>query len=180
MEIAFGLVVLALLALGLMRRKKETTVWKAEERYEESGQWIDKRPGERGAYGSLDDEMEANRQYIALQGKITALADLAQTFCFSHLENYASRSDTALKKHRDTCKSAASWLFEYAGMLQKERETRLEEDNPENTGLLADLRKKTLGHLYTDFPQLLELDLEKIRLLDHAAGIFARRILNSA
>lgn len=179
MEIAFGLIVLALLALGLMRRKKETKVWKAEERYEESGQWIDKRPGERGAYGSLDDEMEANRLYIAQQGKIAELAELAQNFCFSNLEKYSELSDAALKKHREICKSGARVLLEYANRLQKEPENPIAETDPENSGHGSTLRKQTLGYLYEHYPRLLELDLEKIRQLDHAAGVFSHRVLTS-
>jgi hypothetical protein len=176
MEIAFGLAVLALLAIGLMRRKKATNEWKAEERYEESGQWIDKRPGERGAYGSLDEEMEANRQYIARQGKVLELAELAQSFCFAGIAGYADLPETTLKKHRDFCKAEAFNLIEFAGLLTQET-TVPPATTPASHPLHESLKKKTLAYLYEQFPPLLELELDKIKILDQAAGQFAERIL---
>ncbi len=82
MEILFGLVVLALIIMGLRHRKKQDRKWLKEERYDESGAWIDKRAGERGTYGSRDREMEQERHLIRRSGNIEGLIHTIQTHCF--------------------------------------------------------------------------------------------------
>ncbi len=178
MEIAFGLLVLALIILGLRNRKKEKTAWVKEDRYDESGNWIDKRSsGERGTYGSLDEEMEANRQYIAKQGKISALAQIVQAFCFAQHADYPSLSDEQIKRHLVFCKSEALGLLEQIENLLNGRgisiaETALPADN-----LRTMLKKQVLNFSYEYFPKLLDVEIEQIKKFDLAAEHLANRVL---
>ncbi|MBC7777273.1 MAG: hypothetical protein H7246_17705 [Phycisphaerae bacterium] len=178
MEIAFGLLVLALIILGLRNRKKEKTAWVKEERYDESGQWIDKRSsGERGTYGSLDEEMEAKRRYIAKQSKISELAQIIQAFCFAQHPDFPSLSDEQIKRHLAFCKSEALGLFEQIEILTNGKEINIAETAFPADNLRTALKKQVLDFSFERFPKLLEAEIEQIKKFDLAAEYLASRIL---
>lgn len=178
MEILFGLLILALIVLGLRRRKKEDSAWRKEERYEESGAWIDKRPGERGAYGSLDEEMEANRRYIARQGRVSELAEQAQAFCFEHLPGFDVLDNAQLRQHLARCKSEIEALFQQAEEIaQGRRIAAVRQEAAANASQTA-LKKLLLDYCFEHFPALLDAEIEEIKTFDRAAEAAAMRLAN--
>ncbi len=176
MEIAFALIVLALIILGLRNRKKEKKTWIKEERYEESGDWIDKRSGERGTYGSLDDEMEANRQYIARQSKVSELAIAVQASCFAQQADYQNLTTDQLKRHLAFCKSELNGLLEQIEHLLKGRGLLIAESTLPPNELIRVLKKQVLDFSFERFPKLLDLEIEQIQRFDQAAEQVAGRI----
>jgi len=177
MEIAFGLLVLVLIVLGLRNRKKEKKEWVKEERYDESGAWIDKRTGERGTYGSLDEEMEANRQYIAKQGKISELALAIQTFCFAQHPDYPNLSEGQIKSHLAFCKSELAGLFDQIENLTKGRGIAVAEASFSADDLRKALKKQVLDFSFERFPKLLDLEIEQIQKFDLATELLAQKVL---
>ncbi|MFN0176650.1 MAG: hypothetical protein ACKVU0_18560 [Saprospiraceae bacterium] len=177
MEIAFGLLVLALIILGLRNRKKEKKEWIKEERYEESGAWIDKRYGERGTYGSLDEEMETNRRYIATQSKISALAMATQAFCFAQHPDFQTLSDEHIKRHLAFCKSEAVGLVEQIEQLTIGNGISSVEAPLLPNVLRTALKKHVLGLSYEHFPKLLDLEIEQIQKFDRAVEHLSKRVL---
>ena len=99
MGIAFGIIVLILIILAVWNRRKADKAWVKEERYEDSGAWIDKRAGERGTYGSLDEEMERERLYVSRQNRINELARIIRDFAFEHVDGFHLRSDAEIKTY---------------------------------------------------------------------------------
>jgi len=177
MEIAFGILVLALIILGLRNRKKEKKEWVKEERYEESGAWIDKRSGERGTYGSLDEEMEANRRYIAAQSKISALAMATQSFCFAQHPDLQNLSDDKIKRHLALCKSEAVGLFGQIEQLTKGKGISIVEAPLPHNEFRTALKKHVLGLSYEHFPKLLDLEIEQIQKFDLSVEHLSKRVL---
>ena len=177
MEIVFGLIVLALIILGLRNRKKEKKEWVKEERFEESGAWIDKRSGERGTYGSLDEEMEANRLFIAQKSKVNELTQAVQTFYFAQYPNFHSLSDAQIKGHLAFAKSEFSRLFEQINDLLKGGNITVASDDFQSGELRSALKKVILDFSWKRFPELLDLEIEKIRQFDLATEHVAQRLL---
>ncbi len=177
MKIAFGLLVLVLIILGLRNRKKEKKEWVKEERYDESGAWIDKRSGERGTYGSHDEEMEANRRYIAKQSKVSELARSVQSFCFAQYPDFQSLSDEKIKRHLAVCKAEASWLFNFAETLTGGKTPHIKEYALKDSPLHQTLKKLILDFSFNRFPKLLDLEIEQIKIFDLAAGQFSDKVL---
>ncbi len=177
MEIAIGLLVLALIILGLRNRKKEKKEWVKEERYEESGAWIDKRSGERGTYGSLDEEMETNRHYIAAQSKISALALATQAFCFAQHRDFQSLNDGQIKRHLAFCKSEAAGIFAHIESLTHGRGISIDEAPLAPNELRTALKKYVLSISYEHFPKLLDLEIEQIQKFDLAVEHVSKRVL---
>jgi hypothetical protein len=176
-ELFFGLAVLALLVIGLQRRKNEKKRWVEEERHDESGRWIDKRPGERGTFGSLDEEMESNRQYIARQAKTVELARLAQNFCFERLPDFHRLSEKGLKEHFSRCQSEASMLLLVAEkMAQGAPPGPVPASDGANDRAIL-LKKMVLSFLYAEYPRLLDAEIEQLKRLDLAAAHFAERVM---
>ena len=177
MEIAFALLVLALIILGLRNRKKEKKEWIKEERYDERGAWIDKRSGERGTYGSLDEEMEATRQYIARQSKVSELALAVQSFCFAQHDDFQNLSNEKKKKHLAFCKSEIAGLFEQGEELTNGRSVSLADTSFQPNALRSGLKKLVLDFSFDRFPKLLELEIEQIQQFDLAAEQMSNRVL---
>jgi hypothetical protein len=177
MEILFGLLVIVLVVLGLRNRKKSKKAWVKEERYEESGDWIDKRSGERGTYGSLDNEMEANRQYIALQRKINESLLAVQALFFAQYPDFQKFSDEKIKQHLAFCKSEILGLFEQAQLRSRGKQVILKPVELPESELLKALKKTLLDASYEHFPQLLDLEIEQIKQYDQATAQVANRIL---
>ncbi len=177
MEIAFGLLVLVLILLGLRNRKKEKKEWVREEHFEESGVWIDKRSGERGTYGSLDEEMEANRHFIANQGKISELALAVQSFCFAQHPDFQSLSDPKIKQHLRFCKSEIAGLFELAENMLKGQVAGVTAPDFVPNELNSALKKQVLNFVFERFPRLLDLEIELIQKFDLATAHVVSKIL---
>ncbi len=175
MEILFALLVLALVVLGLRNRKKQKKEWVKEERYEESGGWIDKRSGERGTYGALDEEMEANRHYIAKQSKISELALAVQGILFTQSRDFHRLSDQQVKSHLAFCKSEIGGLFEYIEQITNGRTVNIAETSFAPDVLRAALKKQVLDFSFERFPKLLDLEIEQIQKFDLAAEQVAER-----
>ncbi len=177
MEIVFAVLVLLLIIAGLRNRKKEKKEWVKEERYEESGDWLDKRSGERGTYGSLDEEMEANRLHIGLQSKINALAQQIQNTCFTQHPDFHTRSNEQVKKHLAFCKAEIRGLFEQMDALIQSRPINIAEKDLVPNDLRVVLKKQVLEFSFESFPKLLDLEIEQIRQFDTAAEMLAQKIL---
>lgn len=177
MEFLFAILVLALLVLGLRNRKKSKKEWVKEERYEESGAWIDKRSGERGTYGSLDEEMEANRLYIAKQGKISELALAAQAYCFEQIIDFQHFNDKQLKAHLAFCKSELNGLFETVEAFTKGAKIPIPERSVAPNESTQGLKKVLLDFSFERFPKLLDLEIEQIQQFDQLTAQAAQRIL---
>lgn len=177
MEIAFGILLLLLIILGLRNRKKEKKTWVESERFEESGDWIDKRSGERGTYGSLDDEMEANRKFIVRQGKISELSLAIQTTLFNQSADYQNFNDTQLKQHLAFCKSEFTGLFDLIDAWISGRSPLMAVSHFAPDPILDILKKQVLDFCFERYPKLLDLDIEQIKRFDEAAAQVAGKIL---
>lgn len=181
MQLIFSALVLVLLVWGLSRRKKEKKEWVKEERYEESGDWIDKRSGERGTYGSLDEEMESDRQYIARQGRISELALLVQQYCFGMLPGLVEAPDASKKVFFTYCKSEAEGFIGQTERIRKTGYAPVSKEAYAASGEQVNaLKKQVLQFCYERYPELLELQIEVIQLFDLATAAFCAKILIEA
>lgn len=178
MEIVFGLMVLALIILGLRNRKKRNKTWLKEERFEESGDWIDKRSGERGTYGSLDEEMDSNRLSIARQSKISGLVQEIQARCFTHYPEYSDLSEEQLKSHSASCKSTVAGLFDQIEKLLRGHDPVIEDNLLPQDALQTGLQKILLNYAYKHFPKLLDLEIGQIQRFDLLTQALASRMLS--
>jgi hypothetical protein len=171
MGIVFGLFLLAVLIAGLLHRRHENIKWQREERHEESGAWVDKRSGERGTYGSLDAEREAERHALSRQGRINDLALDIRNYAFEHIPDFHSRSDADIRNFTALARSEAVRLFSAAEALLNSQMPDAQ-DAAGNDPHAKALKKMLLDFSYEQFPQLLDLELDAIRLFDRfAAGI---------
>lgn len=177
MEILFGLIVLALIILGLRHRKKQDRKWVQEERYDESGAWIDKRAGERGTYGSRDREMEQERKRTSRSGKIEGLASLMQNHCFGQYPGLFSPGDASTKRWLVFNREKAAAFVDMIGRLLEGRTPEMPDLPAQNDAGRDALKKKILNHAYEQFPELLDLDLDVIKQFDRMAGQLADTML---
>lgn len=179
MGIIFGLAVLVLLFLGLWNRKKQDKKWVTEDRYDESGAWIDKRAGERGTYGSLDEEREKERQHLSRAGKTGDLLFLLQTYCMEHYPRFHTLSDEQIKKFLFFSKTQAKAFIEATGALL---EGQLPDDIQEgrNETHRMSLKKRILDFSYDHFPQLLDLELDAIKRFDRLCGQLSDAVIGLA
>jgi hypothetical protein len=164
MGIAFGILVLVLLILALWNRRKSDKAWIKEERYDESGVWIDKRAGERGTYGSLDAEMERERLYVSRINRINDLARLIRDFAFEHVEGFHLRSDAEIKNYLLFAKRQAEQCVLAAEQALQSPKPTVDSATPEEPA--AQLAKNIRAFLFQAYPELLGLDLDVLRALD--------------
>jgi hypothetical protein len=176
MEILFAVLVLALLIIGLLNRKKEKKEWLKEERFEESGDWLDKRSGERGTYGSLDEEMEANRAYIAKKGKVSELAQNIQGLLFAQSNDFQTLSDERIKQHLSFCKSEITVFFDQIEAWTSGKQSPTLSPEVPELALQPEIKKLVLDFVFERFPKLLDLEIEQIKQVDQSAGHLAHRI----
>jgi hypothetical protein len=167
MEIFIGLLLLALLAWGLRSRKKERTTWLKEERYEESGAWLDKRSGERGTFGSLDDEMEQERRSLRSQSNAKELSHLVRSYCLGAYPGFSSLADEPTQRCLGFIQKQAAAVV---GAIEKMLETGappppLSPPQADAPHCLA-LKKKVLDFSFDRFPKLLDLEIETIKKFD--------------
>jgi len=169
----FGFLILVLLTVALLHRRRQKKTWLREERHEESGAWIDKRAGERGTYGALDAEREAERHVLSRQGRINDLALDLRNYAFEHIPEFHTRSDADIRAFTAFARSEAGRVFTVAA-------TMLNDQLPDAPAAIGDeahaesLKKILLHFSYEQFPQLLDMELDAIRQFDRfAAGIAA-------
>lgn len=167
MGILFGLLVTALLAWGLWSRKKQRVSWTKEERYEESGAWLDKRAGERGTFGSLDAEMEQERGHLRLQADAAELSHLIRSYCFGEYSGLGSLDEKSTRKCLDLIKTQAATIIV---TIEKVLETSAVPDLPSQPSAdeqhTLTLKKKVLAFSFDRFPKLLDLEIETIQKFD--------------
>jgi LPXTG-motif cell wall-anchored protein len=158
--IIIGLLMIGLLGIGFYRRKKENQTWVAEERYEESGDWIDKRASERGTYGSLDREREAERNTAFQQGRINTLCQEVEVIL-----------DIQPGRLRDNQHHLKQWI----ALAEQLLKTQSIPPVPDKINLQypADAAKKLLlTRLYEWYPNLLSVEIEQLQHLDaHTAQL---------
>ena len=173
--ILFGTLILALLIVGLVRRKKSDRAWVQEERYEESGNWIDKRPGERGSRGSLDAEMANDRQQLVRQGRAVELAELLRLYAAENDSGFASLSEEQVKKFRTYTRHQAGQMIAAIELIQNGQAPAVA---PAAGEARQDaLKKQILDFAYRHYPALLELDIETLRAFDVVVGAWAEEVL---
>jgi hypothetical protein len=156
LTLLFGCLVIALLGIGWYRRRQEDRAWYQQERHEESGEWIDKRPGERGTYGSLDREREAERAAVFQAGRTRALAESMCRF----LQMSATPLPAAVLQK-------AGRMMQLAETLATAKMIAL----PPNVSILEEeqvhaLKKHVLDILYDYYPSILDADVQQIQYLD--------------
>lgn len=179
MEILFGLLILVLLAVALLNRRREKKTWLREERYDESGSWIDKRAGERGTYGSLDAEREAERHTLTRQGRINDLALDIRNFAFEHIPGFHERSTANIKAFTTEARDRANQLFSAIEALKTGQMPETQDAAPDDPRTQA-LKKYMLNFSYEHCPWLLDQDLEAIQQLDRYVAVIAQNLLAKA
>ncbi|MEZ4942773.1 MAG: hypothetical protein R3D58_18005 [Saprospiraceae bacterium] len=180
MSILFGLLVLILLAAGLYLQRRQRKTWIKDERYEESGDWLDKRSGERGTYGSLDARREQERKTLADQGRTHELARLLRDYFFEHYPGFARLNNDQLKAFTTAARNQASQLFQTAASLLDGQTVSPHETPDPEAEHIQPLKKIMLEFSYQAFPALLDLDLEQIKQLDRFAASCAVQLLENA
>lgn len=175
--ILFSLLVLALLIWGLRSQKKQKTEWIKEERYDESGAWLDKRTGERGTYGSLDEEMEQERQSQSKRLKINELTHAVRAYCFEEYPGFAALGDIQTRECLIFIKTQTAALV---AAIEKMAEGQ-ELPSLDYTATLETqgeaLKKRVLDFAFDNFPKLLDLEIEVIKKFDRMAGAMVGRIV---
>lgn len=177
MQILFALFVIALLAIGLYNRKKHKKEWVKEERKDESGDWIDKRAGERGTWGSLDEEMELARKNVARQSRINELTLLVRSFAFEQYPGFHTLSDDQIKKFSVFSRNLSSHIIPALEQIKDGREPEPAPETVSTGAYIPVLKKQILDFAYQNFPDLLNLDLEAIRKFDLLAGKWATSLI---
>lgn len=158
-----------LIYLGWRSRKQQDHRWIKEERYEESGDWLDKRASERGTYGSLDAERETDRQQLRREVKINQVAKIFE-------KNWATAGDEDGRNRKEIFKTTAKKFIELAEQTAAGI-TPDQPDKPENLPTpLQNLKKELLGFAYENYPALLDLEIETIKKFDRATGELARGV----
>jgi len=171
MGVLIGVLILVLLIAGLVSRKRSTKAWVKEERFEESGNWLDKRPGERGTWGSLDEEMSQERGQIVRQGRVVEMAEIIRQYAVETSPVFSGLSAEKLPAFRSHTRHQATQLV---NTVEKISKGQLPPVVPADTPLLhSTLQKKTLDFAYQVYPGLLDLDIETIRQFDQYIGFWA-------
>lgn len=168
MEILFAFVLLVLLLLGWRNYRKERSQWLREERYEESGNWLDKRAQERGTYGSLDQEMEEQRRNHRTQAARTELQEMVWMHLLDNSPTLPDAPQAQLIEVKSTLRAWASDVVNMTECLLHHQDQPPEKIAiPHSEALLA-LKKKVMDFLFDFYPALLGLEIEEIKTLDEA------------
>ena len=168
---------LVLVVAGLYYRNKQNKSWVAAERYEESGDWLDKRAGERGTYGSLDAEQEQSRQAITEEGRRIELARLTRDYFFAEDAAFTKLSDAQIKTYTTFARKEAGAFIEYIGGLLAQQPQDSPDQAPADHPAVAVLKKTALDFAYAQYPALLDLDIEVLKQLDVRAAGFANALI---
>ncbi len=177
MGITFGLLALILLLAGLYHRRRQRRSWLAEERYEERGDWLDKRSGERGTYGSLDAEREQERKFLVHRGRASELTRLLRAYCFDQYPGFNDLSDTQIKTFTTYVREQIAHQIQFTEALQN-NQTPAPPTVPDSENRHSQaLKKIILDFSYAQFPKLLDLDIALIQSLDQQAAGVAGQVL---
>jgi uncharacterized lipoprotein NlpE involved in copper resistance len=165
LPIIIAVSIVVLLVVGFQNRKKEKKAWLREERYEDSGEWLDKRAGERGTYGRVDREMETDRKQAFREGQILELA--------KQLANWSGLAET---KNWVFLKEKALEIMDLAEktMASKSTPTPLSDISGESA---TALKKQILAWLYANTSLLERAEIEQIRDLDAAVERVAASVV---
>lgn len=169
MNVLIGLFIIVLIALALWNRRRERRAWVEEERYDESGAWLDKRAGERGTRGSLDVEREQERTALARQGRVHELANQLRAYMFEHYPGFHMRGDAEIKNFTSRARTQANqWIAALELALQGQSPGAVETAPAADEHARA-RQKILLNFAYQHFPALLELDVAVLQRLDALA-----------
>ncbi len=176
MGVLIGVLILVLLIAGLVSRKRSTKAWVKEERFEESGDWLDKRPGERGTWGSLDQEMAQDRGQLVRQGRVVELAELVRQYAAENHPGFNELSDEEIRAFRAYTRTEANQMITSMEQISqgKTPPSVLATETPRNNVL----KKLVLDFAYRAYPRLLDLDIEAIRQFDQYTGAWADTAMN--
>lgn len=177
MGILFGILILILITVALLNRRREKTSWLREERYDESGAWVDKRASERGTFGALDAEREAERFALTQQGRINDLALEMRSYAFEHIPGFHERGTAVIKSFTDHARTQAARLLATIEAIKIEKIPEIPQEQAPNSPHIQALKKQMLHFAYEQFPWLLDLDLETIQQLDHYVATIAQDLL---
>jgi hypothetical protein len=152
LQILIAMAIIGLLAAGLYYRRRNNEAWRKEARYDERGEWIDRRGGsERGTYGTLDREREAERSSIYQQGLIRLLAE-----CIVQ--------HTADRTLRDAL-PVAGQIMQYTQAILGSQKVEAAPDHQVTDAVLL-AKKDVLDFLYREKPELLSLEISTLQDLD--------------
>jgi hypothetical protein len=177
MAVLIGVLILVLLIMGLASRKRRTKAWVKEERYEESGNWLDKRPGERGTWGSLDQEMAQERGQLVRRGRAVELAALIRQYAAVHDPGFADLPEDQNRKFRSyTRDQATQMIVTIEQISQGKVPTAAPVTEAAQSGAL---KKQILDFAYQHYPALLDLDIDTIRQFDLLAGSWSETVIGA-
>jgi hypothetical protein len=160
----FAVFLMVILGIALYRRRLDRRTWVRAERREERGDWLDKRRGERGTYGSLDDEMELARQSVARQGRTMEWVRLIRDYLFEHHNGFHRLSDEQLRTWSAIQKTAAVHALDIVDRYRGGKSMPPPPIDPSaDSGTMA---LKMLDFLYREYPDLLEREVEQLKELD--------------
>ncbi len=176
MGVLIGVLILVLLIAGLVSRKRSAKAWVKEERFEESGNWLDKRAGERGTWGSLDQEMARDRGQVLRQGRVVELAEVIRQYAADNYPGFSALSEEEVRAFRSYTRSEAAQMIASMEQISKGKTppSVLAAETPRNSVL----KKQVLDFAYQAYPSLLDLDLEAIRQFDQFTGAWADTAMN--
>ncbi len=177
MEILLAVAVLLLLFFGLRHRKKEEKQWIKEDRFDESGDWLDKRPGERGTFGSLDLEMETDRKDLRRQVKINELSQIFKNYFWENHPDFQNVSDENFRKKFPFLKNEIANFIALAEKMATGFAPADLEFLPGQQPEKHPLKKQVLDFSFENFPKLLDLEIEVIKKLDLAAERLVSKVL---
>jgi len=177
MELVFGLFILIVLVVGLLYRRKQNKTWVQEERYDESGAWVDKRAGERGTFGSLDAEMEAERRNLRRKDQVNELSRLIRNYAIEHYPGFHERSDAQIMAYNNFVKmQAVPFVTMTEQLLAGQKPGAISQPSSDAPHILA-IKKMILDFSYRHFPALLDLEIETIREFDRHAEYLAAKLV---
>lgn len=169
MGTAFGLFILLILIVAFYNRRKQNKTWLKEERYEESGDWLDKRSGERGTYGSLDAIREAERHGLSRQSRIADAALDIRNYAFEHIPGFHERSDEQVRDFTAAARAQVSQLFDVIDKMKNGQMPEVPGTEPAGHAHAGALKKIMLNAAYAQFPWLFDQEIEVIKKLDRVA-----------
>lgn len=177
--ILFGLLILVLVVIALWRRKQETEAWLRDERYDESGAWLDKRPGERGTYGRLDAGQEAERFALSRQGRITDLSIDIRNYCLEHLPAFQRQRDAVVLAFSQQARRELERFFDVIEKTRRGQPLPEPPRTPDNAHAIA-LKKQILNKAFEQYPWLLDWDIPQLKHLDACALALAYDLIERA
>ncbi len=177
MTALIGVLILVLLIMGMVSRKRRIKTWVKEERYEESGHWVDKRPGERGTWGSLDQEMARERGQVVRQGRIVELAELIREYAATHDPSFVNLPEDQNRTFRRYTRDQATQMIV---LIEQFSRGKVPTATPATDAVRPeDLKKRILDFAYHHYPALLDLDIDTIRQFDLLADSWSKTVVSA-